>query len=99
MTYAEATSYGNLANTLCALFTAYISVRSLYIWYAYLSKVRSEASENLNALRRYFRGRVVQNPPSAFPTWDLPLFTAALILCSVASVVFYFVGLAKAPPG
>jgi hypothetical protein len=88
---AEATNYGNLANALCALSTAYISTRSLYIWYRYLS--RASKREGLNSLRLFFRNRVAQNPPSAFVTWDLPVATAGLILASVASVALYVVAL------
>lgn len=84
---AQATSYGNLANALCALATAYISTRSLYIWYRYLS--RASKREGLNTLRRFFRNRVAQNPPSAFATWDLTVATAGLILASLASIILY----------
>jgi hypothetical protein len=87
MTATEITNIGNFANALSAAFTAYIAVRSLYIWYKYLSRAEHPAPKG--TMRSFFQNRAIASPPPSFPTWDLIIATSLLVLSSLAGALLY----------
>lgn len=87
MTATQIANLGNSANALSSAFTAYIAVRSLYIWHKYLSQgVNPEPKGTMHA---FFQNRAMANPPPSFPTWDLIVATILLVLSSSAGVLLY----------
>jgi hypothetical protein len=76
-----------LANVLSAALTAYLALRTAYIWYRYLKFLRRPRTPG--SLLENLRQALAENPPASFPTADLPIATILLALSSIATVILY----------
>jgi hypothetical protein len=81
------TNWKEIADVITAALTTYLSARAVYIWYKYLRLLVPEHTAGSFLAR--LKKSLEDNPPSAFPTADLPIATIALVLSSGATVLLF----------
>jgi hypothetical protein len=76
-----------VADLATGVLTAYLSARTVYIWYRYL--YRRSTARTPGSLLANLKKLIDENPPPAFPSADLPIATIALCISSAAAVTLY----------
>lgn len=82
MTLALAKEIADLAT---AALTAYLALRTSYIWYVYLRVLTTPRTPG--SFLANLRQVLENNPPSSFPSADLPIATILLALSSIATLI------------